>query len=90
MSNFKRILALALTMLMVIGCFAAFAGVSAFEDVDEFQDEINVLYHLGIVEGKDAEGKFFDPDAAVTRWQMALLVAKTMTGKVDDAYVNWY
>jgi len=87
MSNFKRILSLALTMLMVIGCFAT---VSAFNDVTEYEDEIDALYDLGIIEGKDAEGTTYAPDEDVTRWQMALLIAKMMTGKVDNAYVNWY
>ena len=43
MSNFKRILSLALTMLMVLGCFAAVASVSAFEDVTEYEKEIDTV-----------------------------------------------
>lgn len=77
-----------LTMLMVVGSFAGALSVSAFDDVVDYQQQINLMSTLKIIEGyADDE---FGPDNDVERWHMALWIAKIMTGKVEDAYVNWY
>ena len=87
MGNLKRFLAMTLTMLMVVGCFAMSGSVAAFDDVVDYQEQINLMNQLRIIEGYNDDE--FGPDDDVERWQMALLIAKIMTGKVDDAYVNF-
>jgi hypothetical protein len=85
MRNFKRFLAMALTMLMIVGSFTLLTSAK-FEDVTDFQDEITILSELGVIKGK-ADGTFgFDEE--VTRRQTALFMARATTGKVDDA-LNW-
>ena len=88
MGNLKRFLAMTLTMLMVVGCFAMSGSVAAFDDVVDYQQQINLMTVLKIIEGYSADE--FGPDNDVERWHMALWIAKIMTGKVEDAYVNWY
>jgi len=87
MRNLKRFLAMTLTMLMVVGCFAMTSAVSAFDDVVSSEKQINLMNLLGIIKGYNESE--FGPDDDVERWHMALWIAKIMTGK-DDAYVNWY
>lgn len=85
MRNFKKFLALVLAMLMVV---SAGAAVSAFDDVADdstYAAAIADLAEKGIVRGKTADA--FDPDANVTRWQMALFIVRAITGETDDA--NW-
>lgn len=85
MRNFKKFLALVLAMLMVV---SAGAAVSAFDDVatdSTYAAAIADLTDKGIVRGKTADA--FDPDANVTRWQMALFMVRAITGETDDA--NW-
>lgn len=85
MRNFKRFLAMALTMLMIVGSFTLLTSAK-FEDVTDFQDEITILSELGVIKGK-ADGTFgFDEE--VTRRQTALFMARATTGKVDDA-LTW-
>ena len=85
MINFKKFLALVLAMLMVV---SAGAAVSAFDDVADdstYAAAIADLAEKEIVRGKAADA--FDPDANVTRWQMALFIVRAITGETDDA--NW-
>jgi len=86
MSNFKRFLAMALTMLMVASSFAMVASVSAFDDVTDYAEEIDTLYALGVIKGYD--DKKFGPDDDVLRWQFALMLSKLMTGKTETDV--WY
>ena len=82
MRNVKKFLALVLAMLMVV---SAAATVSAFEDVADdhvFAAAINDLTVKEIVNGYD--GETFGPDDAVTRQQMALMMARAITGNVGD------
>jgi hypothetical protein len=86
MRNLKKFLAMTLTMLMVFGAFSALGASAAFDDVTDYQKQIAVMNELGIIRGYDEVN--FGPDDDVTRWQMALLMTKMMTGKVDSAYVE--
>lgn len=86
MRNLKKFLAMALTVLMVVGSFSAFTTVNAFDDVTDYQEAIEVMSTLGILRGYDETN--FGPDDDVTRWQMALLITKMMTGKVSTDYVE--
>ena len=89
MGNLKRFLAMTLTMLMVVGCFAMTGSVAAFDDVVDYQKQINLMSVLEIIKGYDDEGIEFGPQDDVERYQMAVMIAKIMTGKTD-AYVSWY
>ncbi len=82
MRNLRRFLAMALTIMMVAGCFSMFS-VNAFEDVYDFEEAINTLNDLGVIKGYDETS--FGPDDDVLRWHMALLVSKLVTGKVETA-----
>lgn len=85
MRNFKRFLAMALTMLMLVSSLSLITSAK-FEDVTDFQNEIAVLSNLGVIKGK-ADGTY-GFDEAVTRRQTALFFARATTGKVDDA-IHW-
>lgn len=83
MRNLKKFLALVLAMLMVV---SAGAAVSAFDDVTDdnaYAVAIEDLAEKEIVRGRTAET--FDPDANVTRWQMALFIVRAITGNTVDA-----
>ncbi len=88
MRTSKKFFAMILTILMVVGSFSAVLSSYAFDDVEDYQTQISLLNQLRIVEGKDETTFGYGED--VMRWHMALWIAKIMTGKVDDAYVNWY
>ena len=88
MRTSKKFLAMILTILMVVGSFSAVLSSYAFDDVEDYQSQIALMNQLRIVEGKDETTFGYGED--VLRWHMALWIAKIMTGKVDDAYVNWY
>lgn len=76
MRNFKKFLALVLAMLMVV---SAAATVSAFSDVAEdnqYNAAIADLVEKGIVNGVGDDK--FNPDGAVERYQMALMMARAL------------
>ncbi len=84
MRNLKKFLALVLAMLMIVG---AMSTVSAFDDVPagyKYEEAINDLSVKKIINGYDETT--FDPEGSVVRWQMALMIAKAITGKVE---YNW-
>lgn len=84
MRNLKKFLALVLAMLMIVG---AMSTVSAFDDVAagyKYEEAINDLSVKKIINGYDETT--FDPEGSVVRWQMALMIAKAITGKVE---YNW-
>ena len=76
MRNFKKFLALVLAMLMVV---SAAATVSAFSDVAEdnqYAAAIADLVEKKIVNGVGDDK--FNPDGAVERYQMALMMARAL------------
>ncbi len=88
MRNLKKFLALVLAMIMVV---SAAAVVSAdFTDVaadDRYAAAINDLAVKGIVKG--TSDTTFGPTQNVTREQMALFVARSITGELnDEAWAN--
>ncbi len=89
MRNLKKFLALVLAMIMIV---SASAVVSAdFTDVaadDRYAAAINDLAVKGIVKG--TSDTTFAPANDVTREQMALFVARAITGEVesDDIWAN--
>ncbi len=77
----KKFLALILAVLMIAG---SAVSVAAFDDVSgKYADAINGLQATGIVAGTSETT--FTPDALVTRWQMALFMARAASAVTDDA-----
>jgi len=83
MRNLKKFLALVLAMIMVV---SATVVVSAdFTDVaadNRYAEAINDLAVKGIVKG--TTDTTFGPNQDVKRWQMALFVARAMSGIVES------
>lgn len=83
MRNLKRFLALTLTMLMVVACFSVSASAVKFDDLGtDYDKAIDALSDLDVIKGRG--DNLYDPDALVTREEMALLIAKLCTAKVTD------
>jgi len=82
MRNLKRLLAMTLTVLMVVGCFAGTAFAESYEDVYDYVDAIDTLSNLNVIKGY-GDGTF-GPDDSVARWHMTLWISKLETGKVSD------
>ncbi len=81
----KKILSLVLALMMVFSIvpavFADDAVTTAAKD-SAYQDAIDFLGLIGLYKGGDGHA---DSDG-VTRWQMALYVARVLTGRTEDAY----
>lgn len=87
MRNLKRFLAMALTMLMVAGCFSVLSF--AFTDDDKivnYKDEINVLAAMGVVKGQ--EDGSYNPEGSFTRRQAAIIFARILVGETSAEYEN--
>lgn len=87
MRNLKKFLALVLAMLMVM---SASAAVSAdFTDVasSDYKDAINDLAVKGIIQGMTETT--FGPKQPVNREQMAIFMARVLTGDVDPENTAW-
>lgn len=77
----KKFLALILAVLMIAG---SAVSVAAFDDVSgKYAEAIDGLQATGIVAGTSETT--FTPDALVTRWQMALFMARAASAVTDDA-----
>lgn len=83
MRNFKKFLALALAMLMLVGMTAITTG--AAEEAD-YSDAAQKLASIGILKG-DTNGNLM-LDQGVTRWHTALFFVQALTGKTDGAEWN--
>ncbi len=81
----KKILSLVLALMMVFSIvpavFADDADTTAAQD-SAYQDAIDFLGLIDLYKGGDGHA---DSDG-VTRWQMALYVARVLTGRTEDAY----
>ncbi len=83
MKNFKRILALVLAVMMIAACMVTVNAADA--DKVTFNDEaVNRLASLSIMKG-DGAGNLLTGDN-ITREQMAIFVARAITGEVDSKY----
>jgi len=87
MRNLKRFLAMALTMLMVAGCFSVLSF--AFTDDDKivnYKEEINVLTAMGVIKGQ--EDGSYNPEGSFTRRQAAIIFARILVGETSAEYEN--
>ena len=87
MSTFKKLLALTLALAMVLSV-SAFAGnysANTYADADKInedcEDAIELLYALDIMKG---DGKNFNPEASVTRAEMAKMIYVILNYGDDD------
>ena len=71
-------------VVAVLAFSTLFVASSAFGDVYEYTEAIDLLASVGVIRGYSSTQ--FGPDDGVTRWQMALLISKLVTGNVDTAY----
>ena len=91
MSIFKKLLALSLALAMILSV-SAFAGYSAetYADADKInedcEDAIELLYALDIMKG---DGKNFNPEASVTRAEMAKMIYVILNYGDDDKATNY-
>ena len=83
MRNLKRALSLALASVMVMGLMVVGSGAS-YVDVssEQNQEAIEVLQKVGVMTG-DENGKF-NPDANVTRNEMAVIMSNMLDYKVSN------
>lgn len=95
MRNFKKFLALLLATMMVLGgvvtvSAADEAEVTATVDYDAiYKASADDLFALDILKGTAMDdGIDFALENGVTRWQMALFIARIMTGETSDQYWN--
>lgn len=87
MKNFKRILALVLTVITVVACVVVPAN-AADEKATYSTTAIERLNKLGIFKGSTSGDMHADDQ--VTREQMALFTGRVLTGKVDKNYWETY
>lgn len=85
MNRKTKITAYILVMFLISSLITAGIFASAFNDVTEFEEAIDTLNSIGVITGRSATQ--FSPDDDVTRWQMALLMSKLLTGDTDNR--NW-
>ena len=85
MKNLKKILALVLAFACA---FTMFAGAAFTDQADiKVKDEVvDTLVELGVIEG--FEDGSFQPNATVTRAQMAKMIYVLRTGKSDASAYN--
>ena len=83
MRNLKRALSLALASVMVMGLMVVGTG-AAYDDVSSKQNQeaIEVLQEVGVMTG-DENGNF-NPDALVTRNEMAVVMSNLMDYRVAN------
>ena len=81
MNKRTKIIAAATVILLIISAAAAGIYAHTFTDVREYDEAIDTLNTLGVIEGFNSYE--YRPNQNITRWQMALLVTKLITGQID-------
>ncbi len=90
MRNLKKVLALALALVMTLSVLSiASAAFTDEEDINpNYQEAVDVLAALGVFQGRD-DGSF-DPQATITRAEVAAIIYRISTGDVNDEQVGLY
>lgn len=88
MRNLKRALSLTLASVMLLGMMVVGAGAASYPDVDD-NDNVEAIDVLNAVEVMIGRQGNFEPDEAVNRHEMAVIMAKLVLGvKTADNYVG--
>ena len=85
MRNLKRVLSLALALVMVLGMMVIGTSAATFTDAEEitYTEAVDVASAIGVINGYPAaDGTFyFDADGVLTREQGAALICYLLLGK---------
>ena len=85
MKNLKRILSLMVALVLCLGMasVASAASYDAYPDADEvsYEEAMDVLVALGIIEGTDSGS--LDPTGTLTREQAAKIIAYLCLGETS-------
>ena len=85
MRNLKRVLSLALALVMVLGMMVIGTSAATFTDAEEitYTEAVDVASAIGVINGYPAaDGTFyFDADGVLTREQGAALICYLLMGK---------
>ena len=93
MRNLKKILALVLALVMVVGLMATASAVTPGTgyaddaDITKYDESVQILTALGIYEG---DGTNFNPNTTITRAEVATLIYRVVTQDTAGKYVNIY
>ena len=82
MKIFRKLLPAAIILALSVTITVLASAAHDFTDVTRYDDAIETLSKISVVKGL-APIKF-GPDEPVTRWQMALFIARLATGVVDN------
>lgn len=83
MKIIKRIVITGLLAVLCVVMMLSTVSAHTFTDVTRYNDAIDLLSTLEVIKGYSETR--FGPDDAVTRWQMALLISKLVTGNVETS-----
>ena len=88
MRNLKRVLSLALAVVMVIGMMVMTTGAADLNDYDEisYVEAVDVMSALGILEGD--ENSNFNPTDILTREQAAKIICYMLMGPANAELLN--
>ena len=85
MRNLKKILALALALVMTLSVMTvANAAFTDSKDIDsKYTEAVDVLSSLGVFKGTGT-GSTFSPKQSITRAEVAAIIYRIVTGDVTD------
>ena len=88
MRNLKRALSLALASVMLLGMMVVGSSAASYPDVDD-NDNVEAIEVLNAVKVMIGDHGSFNPDKAVNRHEMAVIMAKLVLGnEAADNYVG--
>ena len=91
MRNLKKILALALALVMTLSLMTvANAAFTDSGDIDDaYSEAVTVLSGLGVFKGVN-DGSTFAPKQTITRGEVAAIIYRIVTGDVNDTQAGIY
>ena len=90
MRNLKKILALALALVMTLSLMTVANAFNDDADIDEtYAEAVEVLSGLGVFKGVN-DGSNFAPKQTITRGEVAAIIYRIVTGDVTDTQASIY